>query len=442
MDPDAELVIMPGAVVIGTQWGDEGKGKVVDFYAADSEMIVRFNGGNNAGHTIVVRGETVKLHLLPSGVMHPGKHVVIGNGVVVDPDVLLQEMDELASKGHRVSRLSLSDRAHLIMSYHRTLDGIEERLKGNLAAGTTRRGIGPCYQDKAARFGLRAGDLLDLEETRRKLGIIVPMKQQVIDALGIDDDARPELDDVYSRCEAWAARLAPHIEDTSVLINDALERGAQVLFEGAQGVHLDIDHGIYPFGTSSNTITGSACTGAGVPPSAIEEVVGVVKAYVSRVGAGPVPTEQKGDVGVHLREVGKEYGTTTGRPRRCGWLDLCLVRYSHMLCGLTSIALTKLDILSGLPKVRLCVAYKARGQTLKHPPADMRLFAECEPQYVDMDGWEDPGRDQWRRAAEEGLAALPKAARDYVSLIEEELEVPITIVGVGPGREETVDLRG
>jgi adenylosuccinate synthase len=215
-----------------------------------------------------------------------------------------------------------------------------------------------------------------------------------------------------------------------------------VLFEGAQGVHLDIDHGIYPYGTSSNCVTGAACTGAGVPPSALEEVVGVVKAYTSRVGTGPVPTEQGGKVGEHMREVGKEYGTTTGRPRRCGWLDLCLVRYSHMLCGLTGMALTKLDILSGLPKLKVCVAYKARGQTLKHPPADMKLFAECEPQYVELDGWEDPGIDMWRRAAREGLTAMPKAAREYVSLVEEEIGVPVSFVGVGPGREETLDLRG
>jgi adenylosuccinate synthase len=442
MEQDGEGIPMSGVVVIGTQWGDEGKGKVVDFYAAESEMIVRFNGGNNAGHTIVVGGETVKLHLLPSGVMHPGKHVVIGNGVVVDPDVLLAEIKELEARGHGLGRLSISDRAHLIMPYHRTMDAIEERLKGDLAAGTTRRGIGPCYQDKAARFGLRAGDLLDLEELARRLGVLVPMKQKVIAALGAPDDPRPHITELFALCEGWAARLGPQIEDTAVLINDALERGANVLFEGAQGVHLDIDHGIYPFGTSSNTITGAACTGAGVPPQALDEVVGVVKAYISRVGAGPVPTEQGGKVGEHLREVGKEYGTTTGRPRRCGWLDLCLVRYSHMLCGLTSIALTKLDILSNLDAVKVCVSYKARGRTIKHPPADMRLFAECEPQYVELEGWKDPGRDAWRRAVKEGLAAMPHEAREYIAIVEEEIGVPVSFVGVGPGREETLDLRG
>jgi adenylosuccinate synthase len=431
---------MTVAVIIGSQWGDEGKGKVTDFYAADAEMIVRFNGGNNAGHTIVVGGETYKLHLMPSGAIHPDKHVVIGNGVVVDPGVLLHEMAELESAGHGISRLSISDRAHLILSYHKLIDGIEEGLKGKSAAGTTMRGIGPCYQDKTARFGLRAGDLLDRDELRRKLDIVVPIKERWIREFG-ERKVEFEPQDVYDECDYYAEKLGPHIEDTMLLINDAIAEGRSVLFEGAQGVHLDIDHGVYPFGTSSNCITGAASTGAGVSPSVFDEVIGIVKAYVTRVGTGPVPTELDDDVGLHLREVGGEYGATTGRPRRCGWLDLAMVRYSHMLCGFTGIALTKVDVLSGLPTIKVCTGYRARGRTLRTPPGDMKMLAECEPQYVELDGWEDPGKEAWRRASREGMGALPANCRAYVEFVGEELGVPIAFVGVGPGRSETLDLR-
>ena len=428
------------AVIIGSQFGDEGKGKVTDFYAAEADMIVRFNGGNNAGHTIVVDGETYKLHLMPSGAIHPGKHVVIGNGVVVDPGVLLQEMTELETAGHPVSHLSVSDRAHLILSYHKLLDGIEEGLKGKLKAGTTMRGIGPAYQDKAARWGVRAGDLLDPQELRRKLDIVLPIKERAIRGLS---DGQVELDAeaVRRECMDFAERLGPYVEDTTVLINQAIEEGRNVLFEGAQGVMLDIDHGVYPFGTSSNVVTGAAGTGAGVSPRAFDEVIGIVKAYLSRVGTGPVPTELEDEVGKHLQTVGHEFGATTGRPRRCGWLDLAMVRYSHMLCGFTGIALTKVDVLSGLSTVKVCTGYRARGRTLWVPPADMALFAECEPQYVELDGWDDPGQEAWRRAAREGMDALPRNCRAYVEFVQEELGVPVAFVGVGPGRSETLDLR-
>lgn len=431
---------MTVAVIIGSQFGDEGKGKVTDFYAAEADIIVRFNGGNNAGHTIVVGDETYKLHLMPSGAIQPDKHVVIGNGVVVDPGVLMKEMAELEGAGHPVSRLSVSDRAHLILSYHKLQDGIEEELKGKLKAGTTMRGIGPTYQDKAARWGVRAGDLLDVEELRRKLDIVLPIKERAIRGLG-GPDVHFDPDIVYAECLDYAERLGPYIEDTVVLINDAIAEGKSVLFEGAQGVMLDIDHGVYPFGTSSNVVTGAACTGAGVAPSVFDEVIGIVKAYLSRVGTGPVPTELEDEVGRHLQTVGKEFGATTGRPRRCGWLDLAMVRYSHMLSGFTGIALTKVDILSGLPTVKVCMEYKARGRTLRVPPADMALFDECEPQYVELDGWEDPGQDAWRRAAREGMGALPPNCRRYVEFVGEELGVPVAFVGVGPGRSETLDLR-
>ena len=431
---------MAVTVIIGSQWGDEGKGKVTDFYAAEADLIVRFNGGNNAGHTIVVGGETYKLHLMPSGAIHPNKHVVIGNGVVVDPGVLLQEIAELESAGHPVSRLSISDRAHLILSYHKVQDGIEEGLKGNLAAGTTRRGIGPAYQDKAARWGLRAIDLLDTVELRRKLDIVLPIKERQLKGLG-GADVEFDRDAVLAECLGYVEQLGPMVEDTSMLINEAIAHGRSVLFEGAQGVHLDIDHGIYPFGTSSNCVTGAACTGAGVAPQVFDEVIGIVKAYTTRVGTGPVPTELEDAAGKHLQNVGHEVGATTGRPRRCGWLDLNLVRTSHMLCGFTSIALTKVDVLSGLPTVKVATAYTARGRTMRHPPADMALFAECEPQYVEMDGWEDPGQETWRRVAREGLGALPPNCRRYVEFVGEELGVPVSFVGVGPGRTETLDLR-
>ena len=382
---------MTVAVIIGSQFGDEGKGKVTDFYAAESDMIVRFNGGNNAGHTIVVGEDIYKLHLMPSGAIQPNKHVVIGNGVVVDPGVLLQEMAELEGAGHPVSRLSVSDRAHLILSYHKLLDGIEEDLKGKLKAGTTMRGIGTAYQDKAARWGVLAGDLLDKEELRRKLDIVLPIKERTIRGLG-GPDVHFDTGIVYAECQDYAERLSPYIEDTTVLINDAIEEGKNVLFEGAQGVLLDID---------------------------LED-----------------------EAGKHLQTVGNEFGATTGRPRRCGWLDLAMVRYSHMLCGFTSIALTKVDVLSDLPKVKVCIAYKARGRNLKVPPADMALFAECEPQYVELEGWEDPGKEAWRRAAREGMDALPSNCRRYVEFVEEELGVPVAFLGVGPGRSETLDLRG
>lgn len=431
---------MTVAVIIGSQFGDEGKGKVTDFYAAEAEIIVRFNGGNNAGHTIVVGGEEFKLHLMPSGAMHPGKHVVIGNGVVVDPGVLLGEIDELRDAGHPVSELSISDRAHLILSYHKVLDGLEEGLKGKLKAGTTRRGIGPAYQDKAARWGVRAGDLLDKEELQRKLDVVLPIKERVIRGLS-DGEETLDTGAVYEECMGYADRLAPYVADTTVLVNEAIGEGRDVLFEGAQGVMLDIDHGVYPFGTSSNVVTGGACTGAGVPPHVFDEVIGIVKAYQSRVGTGPVPTELTDQVGEHLQTMGKEFGATTGRPRRCGWLDLAIVRYSHMLSGFTSIALTKVDILSGLPTVKVCTGYTARGRSLRVPPADMALFAECEPQYTELDGWEDPGKEAWRRAAREGLGALPPNCRWYVEFVEQELGVPVHFVGVGPGRTETLDLR-
>jgi adenylosuccinate synthase len=431
---------MTVAVIIGSQFGDEGKGKVTDFYAAEADMIVRFNGGNNAGHTIVVGEDTFKLHLMPSGAIQPNKHVVIGNGVVVDPNVLLEEMSDLAKVGHPVSRLSISDRAHLILSYHKLLDGIEENLKGKLAAGTTMRGIGPTYQDKAARWGVRAGDLLDRTELRRKLDIVLPIKERAIRGLG-GPDVQFDPGIVYTECLDYAERLSPYIEDTTVLINEAIDNGKNVLLEGAQGVMLDIDHGVYPFGTSSNVVTGAACTGAGVAPSVFDEVIGIVKAYLSRVGTGPVPTELEDDVGKHLQTVGKEFGATTGRPRRCGWLDLAMVRYSHMLSGFTGIALTKVDILSDLPTIKVGTGYKGRGRTLKVPPADMALFAECEPQYVELDGWEDPGQEAWRRSARDGLGALPANCRKYVQFVEETLGVPVYFVGVGPGRSETLDLR-
>ena len=431
---------MAVTVIIGSQWGDEGKGKVTDFYAAEADLIVRFNGGNNAGHTIVVGDKTYKLHLMPSGAIQPNKHVVIGNGVVVDPGVLLQEMAELESADHPVSRLSISDRAHLILSYHKVQDGIEEALKGKLAAGTTRRGIGPAYQDKAARWGLRAGDLLDIVELRRKLDIVLPIKERQLVGLG-GADVDFDRDTILEECLEYAERLGPMVEDTILLINEAIADGRNVLLEGAQGVHLDIDHGIYPFGTSSNVVTGAACTGAGVAPNVFDEVIGIVKAYTTRVGTGPVPTELEDAAGKHLQDVGHEYGATTGRPRRCGWLDLNLVRMSHMLCGFTSIALTKVDVLSGLPTVKVATAYTARGRTLRHPPADMTLFAECEPQYVELDGWEDPGQETWRRAAREGLSALPSNCRKYIEFVSKELGVPVSFVGVGPGRSETLDLR-
>ena len=418
------------SVIIGSQWGDEGKGKVTDYYSRKADYIVRFQGGNNAGHTVVVGDKTFKFRLIPSGAVS-GKHVIIGNGTVVDPAVLLQEISELESEGIRVN-LHLSERAHVIMPYHKLQDALEEKLKGNLKAGTTQKGIGPCYQDKVGRFGIRFVDLLDKEVFSERLRTFLPMKRALFKAH--NESFNLDVNGVFDAYNEYAEKLKKYVEDTSVLINSALSEGKNVLMEGAQGTHLGIDHGIYPYGTSSNCVAGAACTGAGISPLHIKEVLGIVKAYTTRVGTGPVPTELEDELGEYLREKGGEYGTVTGRPRRCGWLDMVLLRHSHRVNGFTGIAITKLDVLNGIETVKICTHYEYDGEKMHDFPASMKTLAQCEPVYTEVQGWDFNPEE----VVQKGYDSLPEAARSYIKLISDHLNVPVYMVSVGPARHQTL----
>jgi adenylosuccinate synthase len=423
---------MPATVIVGAQWGDEGKGKVVDLLAEKSDLVARYQGGNNAGHTIVAGSETYKLHLVPSGILYPGTLCVIGAGTVVDPAALVTELDGLESRGIVLDGLRLSGNAHLIMPYHVALDGASEMRLGRFSIGTTRRGIGPCYQDKAARIGIRAQDLLDTKILVRKLEIALEMKNEVMERIyGLP---RMDATEIADTLAPYAARLAPFIADTSLLVDQALREDKHVLMEGAQGTMLDIDHGTYPFVTSSNPIAGSACVGIGIGPTRISRVVGVSKAYTTRVGEGPFPTELDDEDGRLMLERGNEFGTTTGRQRRCGWLDLVALRYAARLSGFTELALTKLDVLSGFSRVRICEAYRTReGEILTDLPYHQTVFHGCTPVYRDLDGWE-ADISECRE-----LRKLPEAARRYVETISGAVEVPITLIGTGQGRHQVID---
>jgi adenylosuccinate synthase len=419
-------------VVIGAQWGDEGKGKVVDLLAERSDVVARYQGGNNAGHTIVAGDEVYKLNLVPSGILYPGTLCIIGNGTVVDPSHLCREMDGLEERGVSIDTLRVSGNAHLIMPYHVMLDGAAEMRLGKFSIGTTRRGIGPCYEDKAARVGIRVQDLLDPKILIRKLTIALEAKNEILEKLY--DLPRLEPEAVATELLANAERLRPFIADTSLLIDQALREGKTVLFEGAQGTMLDIDHGTYPFVTSSNPIAGSACTGTGIGPTRIDRVLGVTKAYVTRVGEGPFPSELDDADGRRMLESGNEFGTTTGRQRRCGWLDLVALRYAARLSGMTQLALTKLDVLSGFERVKLCVAYRDReGNRLTDFPYHQTVFHGCTPEYEEMPGW-DEDLSQART-----LEDLPQKAREYVDAIATAVEVPITLIGTGQGRHQVID---
>jgi adenylosuccinate synthase len=427
---------MPVTAVIGTQWGDEGKGKVVDYLAERMAYVVRFQGGNNAGHTIVVGGETYKLHLLPSGVVS-GRQGVIANGCVVDPGVLVDEIKRIKARGVDV-QLHLSDRAHLILPYHTALDSAEEKAKdaaraGN-AIGTTGRGIGPCYADKAARTGIRAGDLLKPKLLEQKVRDNVRVKQAILQALG--SSVKLDADAILADLATAAATLKPYIRDTATLLQDAVAEDEGILLEGAQGALLDVDHGTYPYVTSSATAAGGMCSGSGLPPRAIGDVIGVVKAYTTRVGAGPFPTELPLDQGVgkHLSEVGHEVGTTTGRKRRCGWLDLVVVNHAVRLCGVSHLAVTKLDVLNGVGDVQVCTAYEMPGgRKLEHIPADLDEYAKAKPVYQTFEGWSDLGDGTWE--------GMPAQARRFLQFLRERTGAQIKLVGTGPGREQTVIVR-
>lgn len=420
------------SVIVGSQWGDEGKGKVTDYYSKKADYIVRFQGGNNAGHTVIVGDQTFKFRLIPSGAVS-GKHVVIGNGTVVDPEILLEEIGELEQQGIPVN-LHLSDRAHVIMPYHKLQDALEEKLKGKLKAGTTKRGIGPCYQDKVGRFGIRFVDLMDTHVFREKLELFMTMKRTLFNAHNEPFDL--DVNEVFNVYNGYIEKLEKYVEDTSVLVNNAISEGKHILMEGAQGTHLGIDHGIYPYGTSSNCVAGAACTGAGISPVHIKKILGIVKAYTTRVGTGPVPTELTDDTGEYLQKKGGEYGTVTGRPRRCGWLDMVLLRYSHRINGFTGIALTKLDVLNGLNTVKVCTHYQYNGKKVYNFPASMKMLEQCKPTYKEFPGWDfDPGD-----IVKKGYNALPAAAQDYIQFVSDHLAVPVYMVSVGPARHQTLIL--
>ncbi|HEX7085865.1 MAG TPA: adenylosuccinate synthase [Vicinamibacterales bacterium] len=413
--------------VIGAQWGDEGKGKIVDLLTPRFAIVARYQGGHNAGHTVYVRGQKFVLHLIPSGILHQGVTCVIGNGVVVDPQALFREVDELAALGIDVNgRLFVSDRAHLILPYHRELDVLSEARRGERRIGTTSRGIGPAYEDKIARRGIRVCDLANPSVLEEGVRENVKARNRVI------LDTTLDWKQVYDELLAWGERLRPWMADTSVVLNDAIRAGRPILFEGAQGTLLDIDHGTYPFVTSSNSSAGGVCTGLGVPPRAVGTVLGVAKAYTTRVGEGPLPTELHGEMGQRLRDTGQEYGASTGRPRRCGWFDAVAVRFAARVNGLDSLAITKLDVLDGLDQVEICTAYRCGDRVLTEFPADLKLLASCEPVYETMPGWKTPTRGVTRHED------LPAEARAYIARLEEVTGVKAGILSTGSDREETI----
>ena len=423
---------MAGTAILGAQWGDEGKGKITDMLASESDVVARFSGGDNAGHTVMTAGQTFKLHLAPSGILYPGISCVLGAGMVINPRSLFAELDELAAQGIDVSpkRLRIDGKAHLILPYHIALDGAAESKLGKAAIGTTRRGIGPAYMDKAARRGLRVLDVLHGADFAEQLRAQAQAKnvwlESVYGAQALDVDAMVE------EFVAYAGRLAPYVDDVSLFLDRAYRDGRKILYEGAQGVLLDLDHGTYPYVTSSSPATGGVLSGLGIGANRIDRVIGVVKAYQTRVGAGPMPTELHCDVGDALVERGVEFGTTTGRRRRCGWLDLVALRYAVRLCGLTELAITKLDVLTTLDPLKICIAYSYRGERVDHFPADPRVLNECEPIYERFAGWDENIRDVRKRED------LPPAALAYLNTITQATGVPARIISVGPEREQTI----
>jgi adenylosuccinate synthase len=424
---------VPAVVLVGAQWGDEGKGKATDLLGGRVEYVVRYQGGNNAGHTVVIDDETYALHLLPSGVLRPDCVPIIGNGVVIDPGVLIEEMEGLRERGIDLSKLKISADAHLIMPHHRALDKVTERYLGKARIGTTGRGIGPAYGDKVARVGIRAQDLLDPGIFRAKVELALREKNQVLTKVYNRRAVDPgRIAETYL---AYGERLAPYVADTGLVLGRALDDGQTVLLEGAQGSLLDIDHGTYPFVTSSNPTAGGACVGSGVGPTRITKVIGIVKAYTTRVGSGPFPTELNDEWGEYLRKTGGEFGVTTGRARRCGWFDAVIARYATRVNGVTDYFVTKLDVLSSLDKVPVCVAYEVDGRRYDEIPMTQTDFHHAKPVYEYLDGWfEDISEVR-------SFDALPKAARDYVHAIEEMSGAPVSAVGVGPRRDQTLQLR-
>ena len=421
---------MPAFAVIGGQWGDEGKGKVIDFLAEGVSAVVRYAGGNNAGHTVVNEKGEFQLHLVPSGICWPDVYGIIGNGVVVDPEVLLGELNGLSERGIDTDKLFISERAHVIMPYHVLLDNLEEKARGNSAIGTTGRGIGPTYMDKTARMGIRVGDLLDPESLRPRLEQTLDFKNKVITAVYGGEALSTE--EIMEKSLEWGNQLRPYVYPTEQLVQDLLEEDENILLEGAQGTLLDLDHGSYPYVTSSSPSIGGACTGLGLHPQAIKGVLGVYKAYSTRVGGGPMPTEMLDNAGEELRQKAHEFGVTTGRARRVGWFDAVAGRYSQQVNGFTGMVITRLDILDGFSSVKICVGYRANGQEVRRFPSDTRVLDQCEPVYEEMAGWDEP------TAGVTSLSQLPDNARAYVRRIEELVGCPVQIISTGPKRAETI----
>lgn len=418
-------------VIVGMQWGDEGKGRVVDAVMPKCDVVVRYQGGANAGHTVIVEGKKYVFHILPSGMLYSGKVCVVGNGVVIDPDRLFEELGELSSQGMDRARLVVSGSAHVVMPYHKVLDQLEESVRSKeKRIGTTGQGIGPCYVDKFNRTGIRVYDLMHPDMLRDKLDYILGLKNQIITR--IYKETPMSFDAVYEKAMSWSERLSVYIGDGSAIIAKALNEGKCVLFEGAQGTLLDIDHGTYPYVTSSNPTCGGVFTGTGVGPKSIDKIIGVAKAYCTRVGEGPFPSEDLGEHGNYLREKGHEYGATTGRPRRCGWLDLVALRYAARINGTTHLALTKLDVLSGLEEIKVCVAYEYEGKKLEDYPADTWMLSQVKPVYRTFKGFNQD------TSKAKSLEDLPQAARDYVKFIEDQTGLPVMMLGVGPDRKETI----
>lgn len=424
---------MSSVVVIGAQWGDEGKGRVIDLLAEQAEIVVRHQGGNNAGHTVAVGDKQYKLHLVPSGVLHPGTLCLIGNGVVLDPKSLVEELAYLEREGISTENLKISNRAHIVMPYHRRLDELSEEMRSEgEKIGTTKRGIGPAYMDKAARLGIRVVDLMDPEEFDRRLRINLAEKNHLLERVyGVEGFSFAELKEEFL---ALADRLRPYVADTSQILYEGAKAGKKILFEGAQGTLLDIDHGTYPYVTSSHPVAGGVCIGAGIGPTMIDKVIGVAKAYTTRVGMGPFPTELHDEIGQQIREKGHEYGTTTGRPRRCGWFDAVIVRYAVRVNGLTSLAVTRLDTLGGFATVKICTGYRYRGEVIREFPASLKVLAECEPIYEELPGW--PADISHIRCYED----LPPNLRNYLQRIEELCETKVSIASIGPERSQAVIL--
>lgn len=415
-------------LVIGTQWGDEGKGKVVDYYSKDADYVVRFQGGANAGHTIKVNQEIYQLHLIPSGVIQ-GKIGVIGNGVVIDPEKLIYELNELKKRGI-TPKLLISDRANIIMPYHKILDGKQEKLLGDKKIGTTGRGIGPCYSDKIARNGIRIIDLMNQKILSKKLDTILPIKERIYNAYGINEKLDKKI--ILEKYFDFGNQLRPYITQTHIELNNAIKSGKNILLEGAQGTMLDIDFGTYPYSTSSNTVAGGSSVGTGIGLRNYDQVIGIVKAYTTRVGEGPLPTELLDKFGEYLKKNGHEYGTTTNRPRRCGWLDLVVVKHSCLISNVTKLAITKLDVLSGLDIVKICIKYKLNNREIDYFPANLEDVKKCKPVYKEFEGWDTILPDS------DSLTDLPVEAKKYIKYIEEEIKTPIALISIGPGRTETI----